>query len=53
MKIKFKIAILAIIGFASISFAQENQFNITKKAPSFPNGVANQVSYIDFGDIKF
>lgn len=53
MKIKFKIAILAIIGFVSISFAQGHQFNITKNSPHFPNGVTNQVSYIDFGDIQF
>ena len=50
---KVKIAILATIGFISASFAQGHQFNVTKNSPNFPNGVANQVSYIDFGDIQF
>ncbi|WP_299122748.1 hypothetical protein [uncultured Tenacibaculum sp.] len=53
MKVKIKIAILAAIGFISTSFAQGHQFNVTKNSPNFPNGVANQVSYIDFGDIQF
>ncbi|WP_272149456.1 hypothetical protein [Tenacibaculum aiptasiae] len=53
MKVKIKIAILAIIGFVSISFAQGHQFNITKNSPYFTHSVANQVSYIDFGDIRF
>ncbi|WP_420553649.1 hypothetical protein [Tenacibaculum aiptasiae] len=53
MKVKIKIAILAAIGFISASFAQGRQFNITKNSPYFTHDVANQVSYIDFGDIKF
>lgn len=53
MKTKIKIAILATIGFMSNIFAQGHHFNVTKDSPQFPNGVANQVSYIDFGDTQF
>lgn len=53
MKVKFIITVLAMIGLSSISFGQGHQFNITKDTPFFANGAANQVAYIDFGDIKF
>lgn len=55
MKTHFKIAIIVIvmIGFMSNTFAQSNYFNITKDSPQFTHGAANQVVYIDMGDIQF
>ena len=45
------ILIIALFGIFNGATAQSNHFEMTKRSPFFPNGAADQVAYIDLGDI--